>query len=254
MKALFLRVFVETSNGGYYSPIIDDCYVALPIPETTKIPDPPDHMLPDKIIDKCTGRTLDHYYPLELTRNNHPVHNDPRLDLGFYTDYYMPIGRIPKKNDKKLSKNDVIIFMAGFAYYPQGFFESKHTLRDIRKEFMKAHREGKTGIYIMGYIVIKDMVNVEEIGWRKAIQKYPVLRYSPHYYRQNDKPLAIIGKGYILANPIKIYSKSQGISPVLKKIIGGRQAVSMARNNFRRSSVVNINEGIFYEYIDQSMD
>ena len=45
-----------------------------------------------------------------------------------------------------------------------------------------------------------------------------------------------------MANPIKVYSGSEGISTVLKKIVGGRCANNMARNNFRRSSIVDINE------------
>lgn len=57
-----------------------------------------------------------------------------------------------------------------------------------------------------------------------------------------------------MANPIKVYSRSEGISTVLKKIVGGRSANNMARNNFRRSSIVDINENIFYEYVDQSID
>lgn len=84
----------------------------------------------------------------------------------------------------------------------------------------------------MGYIVIKDMVNVGEIGWKRAVSKYPVLKYSPHYCRRNDKPLAIIGKGYILADPIKTYGKSDDISPVLKKIVGSRCAGNMSKTIF----------------------
>ncbi|ADI31854.1 hypothetical protein [Staphylothermus hellenicus] len=148
-KLLILRAFLETSNGGYYSPLYRKCYTLLPIPEDPyRLREIPLHLQPGKIIDQCTGEKFSKFYPVE--HDNNPIHNDPRLDLGIYTGYYMPKGRLPHKKGKKLEENDLLLFMAGLAEYPEKFWSKRRGLREIKKAFRDSLVNGKAGIFIVG--------------------------------------------------------------------------------------------------------
>ncbi len=243
-KLLLLRAYIETSNGGYYSPIHSDknCYTLLYIPENpARLRMVPDHLIPQNITDPCTSRKLADYYPIEM--KDKPIHRDPRLDLGFYTGYYMPQGRLPKKPGKRLEPGDHLVFMAGLAEYPPNYWDKPHTQREIIRTFRQICRNPKRcGIYIVGGIIIKEIINIVETGWNNAITIHPDLKESPHYYRKNDHPVAVIGKSYILNPPVRISSLVDNRRPSeqLIQIVGERNAYSIARNNYRRSGVLEV--------------
>ena len=249
-KLLLLRAYIETSNGGYYSPIHpdNDCYTLLYIPENPqRLRVVPDHLIPRNITDPCTGRRLADYYPVEMREK--PIHRDPRLDLGFYTGYYMPHGRQPKKPGKRLEPGDHLAFMAGLAEYPPNYWDKPHTHREIKRTFRQICRNPKQcGVYIVGGIIIEEIVNIAETGWKQAVAMYPALRESPHYYRIDDYPVAVIGKTYQLNPPIRISSPENSRKPSeqLIQLVGEQNASNIARNNYRRSGTLEVfNEDLF---------
>ncbi len=251
-KLLLLRAFIESSNGGYYSPIHQDrgCYTLLYI-----IDDPnryswiPDHLLPDNIVDNCTGYRLSVFYPVEYL--DKPIHRDPRLDLGFYTGYYMPHGRLPVKDDKRLGRGDLLLFMAGLCKYNENLWGGRYSLSRFRSVFRRVYRSGFCGIYIVGGIIVEDIVDVSVYGWENIISSYPFLKYSPHYYRVGDEPVAVIGSGFKLVKPLLIGFRRGVYSGYFEELIGRRDALMVSMNNFMRSRVIEI--GDQYMFIDKML-
>ena len=238
-KMLLLRVYLDTNQfyGGYYSPIHDNgCITFLPIKETHQLREIPSHLNAIKIIDKCTNMQLSMFYPREWVINNKlAVHNDPRLDLGFYTGHYAPIGRIPRR----LARNDYILFMAGLAKYRAGFWDKPRSKSEIIKAFKEAKDKGNAGIYIVAYIKVNDIVEIK--NWLQAIKKYPNLKYSPHYYWEDTQRItvAVIGESNYIIPPIKIFDlKEKKPTRVLVDLIGKENTVRLIKNNFRKSRLI----------------
>ncbi|MCD6195438.1 MAG: hypothetical protein J7J82_01465 [Staphylothermus sp.] len=233
-KTILLRVYAESANGGVYSILWEDCLTILPIPERQILRNDPKHLRMDKIIDKCTNKPIKEFYPKRIREKYLYVHYDPRLDKGFYTDYYMPRGRLPKKKNKRLDENDLLLFMAGIV-------ESKKSNITKIPSINKSVRNGKAGIFIIGGIIVEEIINVSEIGWKKAIKKYPELKLSPHYYRYGDSPVAVIGKSFILEEPYPLMMFPRIINKNAFKLLGKEILYNMIRNNFRRSRVFETN-------------
>ncbi len=237
-KLLLLRAFFETSNGGYYSPIHDNgCATLLPILDNREwYRVIPPHLLANNIVDTCTGCRLSAYYAVEY--GVQPlVHRDPRLDLGFYTGYYAPGGRLPKSSDKRLVEGDYLLFMAGLARYPEGFWGARRRLNEIKRIFQRLVHDGKTGIFIVGGLRVVEVVDVSVTGWSRVLEEYPFLAESPHYYRFNDNPVAVIGEP-LQITPIKIADSRGKPTMELIKIVGREHALKIARNKYRKSRVV----------------
>ncbi len=246
---------METSNGGYYSPIhpARDCYTLLYIPETRPLMNKPPHLYPENIIDKCSGRPLSDYYPVEL--RGKPIHRDPRLDLGFYTGYYMGPpghGRLPKNPDKGLGRGDLLLFMAGLATYPEEPWGKGFTLPMVKRVLRKTCRMGGCGVYIVGGIIVEHIVDTSVAGWNRAISEHPVLEQSPHYYRISgdgrDHPVAVVGRGFQLDRPLLIGRGKNNPHRNLAELIGEGNAVMVSRNNYRRSRIIVV------ESIEDFMD
>jgi hypothetical protein len=252
-KLLLLRAFIESSNGGYYSPIHQglDCYTLLYIiDDPNKYSQIPDHLLPGNIVDDCTGYKLSFFYPIEYL--DKPIHRDPRLDLGFYTGYYMPRGRLPVKNDKRLGRDDLLLFMAGLCRYDEDLWGRGYGLSYFKKVFRRVYRSGFCGIYIVGGIIVEDVIDVSIYGWRDIIGSYPFLKYSPHYYRVGDEPVAVIGSGFKLVKPLLIGFRRGVYSSYFEELIGRRDALMVSMNNFRRSRVIEIGDP--YVFIDKILE
>jgi len=233
-KTLLLRVYAESANGGIYSILWEDCLTILPIPEKQILGNDPKHLRMDKIIDKCTNKPIKEFYPKRIREKYLYVHYDPRLDKGFYTDYYMPRGRLPKKKDKRLGENDLLLFMAGIIKREK---QNSTKIPSINKY----NKNGKAGIFIIGGIIVEEIIDTEEIGWKKAIKKYPELKLSPHYYRYGDKPVAVIGKSFILEEPYPLMIFPRIINKDAYQLLGKEILYNMVRNNFRRSRVFETN-------------
>jgi len=241
-KLLMLRVYMDMVNGGYYSPLHENgCATVLPMPESMRLKHVPAFLRPDHLIDPCGYGLLSRYYVKECFKNSQvAIHNDPRPDLGFYTGHYSPRGRIPKSPHKRLSEGDIILFMAGLAEYPDDLWKKKPSLRDIQKNLAKLKRKGKAGIYIVSGLIVEKIIDVKASSWSKVLKKYPVLRFSPHYYRISDHTIAILGKGFSINPPMKIYCFKNGLTSDFIELVGKEIATKIMKNNFRRSGVVEI--------------
>ena len=256
-RLLLLRAWLDTGSlrggRGYYSPLTEDgCPMLIPIPET-RVEKPwsqlPSSLDPRRWRSRCTGQPLEHYMPLE-----HPwlLHNDPRLDTGgegFYTDYYAPKGRLPKSPEKELRPGDVLAFAAGLASYPRGFWERRRRHREILQAFREAVARGDAGLYLVGYLVVQEVIDTSKTGWERAISRHPVLRESPHYHRIGDRPVAVLGKPRMLEKPLRLASPLGGRlcgrpEEPLVEILGARAAARLVKQNCRRSSVVQAGRGV----------
>ncbi len=249
---VLVRVFSDTNNIGYYSVLHDDqCISLLPIIETTGLRDKPIFMDPYRIIDPCRNVPLITYYKFTKYRIN-AIHNDPRLDLGFYTEENKP-SRLPKK---KLKKGDIILFMAGLAQYPPEiwFFDNVN----MRKILYNLRKEGKIGVYIVGGLVVERKIEINNSQWNDAISKYPVLTYSPHYYRvEKRNTFAVLGKGFYIDPPIKIAvltTKGYRLTRKFISLIGYNNAEKLLRQNFRKSRYILVEhdrlEKILFPYTE----
>ncbi len=263
-----LRVFLDGSSlggRGYYSPLHRElgCASLIPIPEDPLLlreeyrVNPPSFMDPDKWIDVCTGRVISSFMPIrppirlnEFVRGvpsrkgiayREPwiLHNDPRIDRGFYTDTG---SRIPRE----LKRGDILFFAAGLAEYPRDFWNRRRTLSSIINAFNRAREEGKAGIYLVGGIVVKEVVHLDtNEDWEKAISMHSYLRESPHFYRLNRSAIAIIGRGFTVSPPAPLTIPRRGSSlgtpsRLLQEILGKEAAHSFVRGNARISKLVEV--------------
>ncbi len=240
-RLILLRVYIDTNPeyGGYYSPIHDDgCVSLLPIKELKELKAVPWFLNANQIMDKCSNVRLSRYYPIEWG-SKVIVHNDPRPDLGFYTGHFAPKGRIPRR----LGVGDYVLFIAGLARYPEDFWWRRRSRCEIVRAFRKSLKNGWAGIYIVAYIKIHDIV---EVGfWNNIVERYPQLRYSPHYYwvNHNYRTVAVIGESSYISPPVIFYDfKTRKLNEEVVKVLGRDVAVNMVRNNFRKSRIVEVDE------------
>ena len=241
-KLLMLRVYMDTVNGGYYSPLHENgCATTLPMPETIRLRHIPSFLKPDNVIDPCGYGLLSKYYVKECFKNDQiALHNDPRPDLGFYTGHYSPKGRIPKSSEKQLREGDILLFMAGLAEYPEDIWDKEKSLWNIRKMLTKLKKTGKAGIYLVSGLIVEKVIDVRSIGWSRILKKYPILRFSPHYYRIKDHTVAVLGKGFTINPPIKIYCFKNGLTKYIIDLIGEANTIKIMKNNFRKSGIINV--------------
>ncbi|RUM47831.1 MAG: hypothetical protein DSY37_01310 [Hyperthermus sp.] len=260
-RLLILRTFIDTGSlrggQGYYSPIHveRECATLIPVPET-RVKRRHRLLDPEAVGDPCTGMPLSHFMP---RGGEWLIHNDPRLDLGFYTDYYAPRGRLPRRPGHRLSKGDVIGFAAGLAYYGDGFWETRRSMYEIRMEFKSAVKEGRAAIYLVGFIKVARIVDVGSVGWERAVREFPQLRESPHLLGAvegggDEGTIAVIGEGYIVRPPAPLSTPTDRLerqppSRLLERLIERDNAVSFSRSNYRRTKLLRIPLGRLREVL-----
>ncbi len=217
-ESLLLRVFFETADGGYYSPMFNNCFEVLPIPEfkgrlvrQEVIPE----FSYDRIPCRCGEGSLSKYLPTDYVLvggssyhiNEIIAHWDPRLDIGVYSDYWRSAGgRIPKSFKEYRRRDCYIFFAAGLAKYPPKFFNSSHGFTEIRRAFMRADR----GVYVVAYMKVDELADLTSIAsregidigkegtervWRIAVDEFGkrVIK-TPHYARGGDLPVVILSE------------------------------------------------------------
>ncbi len=249
-RVLLLRAWLDTSSlpggQGYYSPLEGGCATLIPIPEEhiNRGDYPREALDPRHYRSPCSGRSLDNYMPVGRVWL---LHNDPRLDLepGFYTDYYAPQGRLPRSPERSLRPGDLLLFAAGLAQYPQGFWERRRRLAEILRAFREARERGRLGVYLIGGLRVKKTIDVSRTGWERALELAPVLRYSPHLYRDRDRPVAVVGEPVAIGGPVPLARPSGGRlcgepSPWLMELLGQQAAAAFLRQNCRRARVVTL--------------
>ncbi len=235
IKGLLLRVFFESADGGYYSPIFGKCYEVLPVPEPIRSDvdvSAIQRFQYSNIASRCGDHPLSKYIPYDyvlIGGSSHHVsrvvaHWDPRFDIGVYADYWRTIGgRIPK--DFKDCENCYIFFAAGLAKYPPGFFDVKKGFTEIRKTFLKSDR----GIYVVGYMKVDEIADLTEISeelslrksrytlrevWEEAIARYgSKIKEIPHLLRPADLPTIVLsseGNYKLFKEPIPLIEWVEG--------------------------------------------
>ncbi len=238
INIVLLRVFSDLVNIGYYSVLHeDDCYTLLPIVERHKLREIPAFLDPRKIRDRCSGDPLIKYY-LFSKYDVVAIHNDPRIDLGFYTEEYRG-GRLPRR---KLGKGDLVLFMSGLARYPDKIWYYRSTrINDVLKELK---RRGDVGIYLIGGIVVDKTLTISSSDWGEIVEKYQVLMYSPHYYRLDKRETyAIIGRGFYVKPPLRLANltpRGYKLSKNLLTLIGRTEAYKLVKQNFRKTKYLGI--------------
>jgi len=249
-RVLLLRAWLDTSSlpggQGYYSPLEGGCATLIPIPEEhVNRGDYPREALDPRVArSPCSGRSLDNYMPLG---RGWLLHNDPRLDMepGFYTDYYAPQGRLPRSPERGLRPGDLLLFAAGLAQYPRGFWERRRRLTEILRAFREARERGGLGVYLVGGLRVEKVIDVSRTGWERALELAPVLRYSPHLYRDGDRPVAVVGEPLATGEPVLLARPAAGRlcgepTPLLIGLLGRRAAEAFLRQNCRRARVVTV--------------
>jgi hypothetical protein len=232
---IVLRAWSDLSNGGQYSILHPDgCTTLIPVPETGRLKGkPPCHMDPTCYRSPCTGKPLAAYM-----EKSYILHNDPRLDLGFYTGYHAPRGRLPRR----LGEGDLVLFAAGLV--PEEHVERLGTARASR-----LYGE----VYIVGGLLVEDVVDVSALGWEEALARHPQLAMSPHYWRLNDEPVALVGRGFTLTPPLKAGARGKGgLEPTqqLRRLLGGKAAEAFARSRFRRTRLLNTSPEDVFETLE----
>lgn len=252
LKIVLIRVYADLSNPGYYSVIHrDNCITILPVVEKNSLETIPSFMDPGRIIDKCSGKPLEYYYKFSKF-NPKAIHNDPRIDLGFYTEEARS-NRLPYT---KMSRETIILFMSGLAKYPENiWFASKKEFRKIQREIRS---KNLMGIYIIGGIVLNKVLKIESSDWNKTFEEIPVLMYSPHYYRKNNKnTVAFIGKGFYINPPLKIATlttDSFKITRDLIELINRENVYKLIKQNFRKTSIIETKRDIFEKTLGSRID
>ncbi len=214
--SLLLRVFFETADGGYYSPMFEDCFELLPIPEfigRLRRKDIAALYRYDRVPCRCCRGALSKYLPNDYILLNGSSYNvneiiahwDPRLDIGVYSDYWRVAGgRIPRQF--KEHKGSYIFFAAGLARYPHNFFRKRKDFTEIRRAFVNSRR----GVFVVAYMKVDEIVDLTEIAsrldidvgkegdekvWEYAIKEYGArVAATPHYARGTDLPVVILSE------------------------------------------------------------
>jgi len=239
---VLLRVYADTSNIGYYSVLHEDgCVTLLPINEKYGVSEIPAFLDPRKIVDPCRNMPLKAYYKFARVEVD-VVHNDPRLDLGFYTEELRG-ARLPRK---KLKPRDIVLFMSVLAEYPDEIWYSSRV--SMRKLLSLLRREGKIGVYLIGGIVVEKKVAIQNDMWSELVKAYPILAYSPHYYRVEARDtFAILGKGFRIEPPLKIAVYTQmgfKATDTFKFLVGSSTSLNLAKQRFRKSRYLVVDRSV----------
>ncbi len=225
-RGLVLRAWSDTANGGQYSVLHrGGCASLIPIPETGPMRRVPCFLRPQCLLSPCSLRSLSFY----MARYSPVLHNDPRLDKGFYTGYWAPRGRLPRS----LGRGDVLLFVAGLV---------REDYAGLATRPGKLVRRGLAGVYFVGGIVIEGILDTKSIGWREALRRWPQLVYSPHYWRRGDTPVAVVGQGFMFRPPLLASAPGtlRAPSEAAIELLGANAAKGFARNRFRRSRIVEL--------------
>ncbi len=196
--------------------MIDECPVLLPVPDPRVPEPPPPHLDPWSVEDQCAGRSLAWYMPVG---GEWRLHRDPRLDLGFYTE---PLDPRRRRLPRRLGRGDVIVFAAGLAWFPEGFWSSRRRRREILSAFQGARR----GVYAVALLRVEGVYEVTD--WSVPPPVEGALE-SPHAsYR--EPALLVHGRVEAIDPPAPL---DPGLYP---EPLRGRLRI-LERGRFRRGSL-----------------
>ncbi|MBI2654641.1 hypothetical protein HYX02_07610 [Candidatus Woesearchaeota archaeon] len=188
-RVFLIRIGIDTTNGGFVSPMSDldsNDYKIIPFPKIRNKSDYysqiSNYLPKDKIIIKGTAITSNKYYQLEF-------HQDPAF---LYNSECFTYGDIKNYNIlKNFNKGDFILFYSGFFRCPKDLHNSDYTFNKI-KELQK----NKKQYYIFAYMKLKDSPKL-----RKDWDTYDEIKCNFHYSNpsETNQEFVLIGEkaGYI---------------------------------------------------------
>jgi len=152
-------------------------------------------------------------------------------------------GRIPWG----LTRGDVILLIAGLARYPRGFWDTRRRKAEIRRAMRESEAQCTSGLYIVGGIIVEDLVDVAGVGWRELLSVYPCAMETSFYwdaarYGIDEGPLLVVGETFKLYPPVVVY-KCNRPARELAKILGNEAVERALRNELRRAAPLKV-EGL----------
>lgn len=210
-KVLYFRIGIDTGVGGCVGPIFSDhSFEYIPIPDLITT-------------EQCTykssigrkGLPFSYYVPRKL--HDQQIHYDPdfRNKINVYGD-----STSHQKYFKKLNKGDIVLFYAGLTPWLNGY------------------RQGSIDLYIIGYLVVDkihnvNINNIKKIKNNAHSKRYKYIEYLSSY---------IEGKhGLDYKELIEIYKNIGAFN--LKLIIEGIKKYKKNKNN-KYSNVRNFDKNL----------
>ncbi|KSW12156.1 hypothetical protein CF15_05175 [Pyrodictium occultum] len=128
--------------------------------------------------------------------------------------------------------------------YAEGFWSRPRSLGEIRRAFRRAAAEGRAGVYLVGLLEVREILDASEQGWAAILQRHPELRHSPHLLRPGDRPAAVTGRGLLVHPPAPLSEpgpgpQAQRPARLLQRLLGASAAEALARGRYRRSRIVD---------------
>lgn len=205
MKALLIRVGIDSGAGGGLAPIFPDgSFDYIPIPEYA-------HSVESRRYCTEKGRSgipFEEFVPKRYKRWK--LHYDPEFNTNTYGDY-------KGKRMNVVEKGDIIAFYAGLV-----------TMEKTGGPWVKTK---ETGLYLIGKIVVSDILHVnnpiskDEVLTRK-------LNLNAHFKRRSDSDYYICKgsstKSGLLDKAVRISEKKtdvrghpyHAVSPKMEKLLG----------------------------------
>jgi hypothetical protein len=205
MKALLIRVGIDSGAGGGLAPVFPDgSFEYIPIPEDANSVESRRYCTEEG----RSGILFSEFVPKKYRRRK--LHYDPEFQTNTYGDYKV-------KRMNIVEKGDIIAFYAGLVTmegYGVGWVKTK-----------------ETGLYLIGKIVVSDILHVNH-----SISKDEVLsrklNLNAHFKRHNDSNYYIC-KGFstksgLLDKAVPISKKKtdvrghpyHAVSPKMEKLLG----------------------------------
>jgi hypothetical protein len=190
MKILFLRVGIDRGCGGTLSPIFEDgSFEYVPIPEFADVDS--SRGLTYKDLAAKNGGDLSQY-----SNQNGYVHYDPEFESFTYGE---PT-KTKRAQLRKLEKNDVLVFYAGF----------------------KGANHAPGTCFVIGYFTVERVYSVHDISvWPPADASD--LLGNAHFRRKHPEPTLVVVKG--LKNASRILAKAKRFSDDQQRVLAELEPV-----------------------------
>lgn len=194
MKAMLLRIGIDSTAGGALGPIFEDgSFEYIPIPEGWESEERKTYR---DIIGR-KGKPLSEFLPNAIA--DCVVHYDPEFETCTYGDPTSP----KRSRLLKLEKKDLLVFYAGLDPYKNAKYEK--------------------GLYIIGYFLVDAVIDFNKSTDIEIENYYHVYKNAAHLKRNKDVSdlVMIVGD----KNQSKLLDKAIKISQLRNNIKGSRYHV-----------------------------
>lgn len=194
MKAMLLRIGIDSTAGGALGPIFGDgSFEYIPIPEGWESEERKTYR---DIIGR-KGKPLSEFLPSAIA--DCVAHNDPEFLTCTYGDPTSP----KRSRLLKLEKNDLLVFYAGLDPYKNVSYER--------------------GLYIIGYFLVDSVIDFNKSNDVEIENYYSIYKNNAHLKRNNSISDLVMVVGD--KNQSRLLDKAIKISRLRNNIKGGRYHV-----------------------------